>query len=202
MLGKNIVMVDMGDRQASPQDFDRKAAVLIVEGGVAANREVLLTQRSEHLSSHSGEVAFPGGMWDPEDGGLANTALRESYEEVGLAPERVLLLGSLTPSETRGGVEVTPFVGRVKNFDGLVANPDELQSLFSVPLRYLLEDPREHTDLFLREDGSLTWSPVYLYQEYKIWGFTARTLIEYLNQFHGSSISREHSAREVLFNPV
>ncbi|PCK03445.1 MAG: coenzyme A pyrophosphatase [Alteromonadaceae bacterium] len=192
-------MVDKRGKQANPRGLDRKAAVLIVEAGVAPNQRVLLTQRSEHLSSHSGEVAFPGGMWDPEDGELAITALRESHEEVGLAPDRVSLLGSLEPSTTRMGVEVTPFVGRVDNFDGLVASPDELQSIFSVPLSYLLEDPRERTDLFLLAGGDLIWSPVYMYEGYEIWGFTARTLIEYLNQFHGAGIFREHSAQELLF---
>lgn len=69
---------------------------------------LLLTQRSPFLRSHAGQVAFPGGASDPEDGSLITTALREAYEEVAIPPEKVQILGQLTPQQSLGGYEVTP----------------------------------------------------------------------------------------------
>src|SRR5689334_21689123 len=72
---------------------------------------VLLTQRTTHLSAHAGQIAFPGGSCDAEDCTPERTALREAKEEVGIAPERIQLLGRLPEYRTVTGFEVTPVVG-------------------------------------------------------------------------------------------
>ena len=104
---------------------------------------VLLTQRTEHLSTHSGQVAFPGGKQDPEDANATATALREAQEEIGLVVDQVEVLGSLPVYETGTAFFVTPVVALVQPNMQLQPNPYEVADVFEVPLRFLL-DPRNH----------------------------------------------------------
>jgi 8-oxo-dGTP pyrophosphatase MutT (NUDIX family) len=104
---------------------------------------VLLTQRTAQLSTHSGQVAFPGGKQDPEDANATATALREAQEEVGLQPEQVEVLGSLPIYETGTAFIVTPVVALVQADVVLQPNPSEVADVFEVPLRFLL-DPANH----------------------------------------------------------
>lgn len=104
---------------------------------------VLLTQRTEQLSTHSGQVAFPGGKQDPEDVDATATALREAQEEIGLAADQVEVLGSLPVYETGTAFFVTPVVALVQPSMQLQPNPYEVADVFEVPLRFLL-DPSNH----------------------------------------------------------
>jgi 8-oxo-dGTP pyrophosphatase MutT (NUDIX family) len=178
--------------------YTNQAAILIAINERDGVDQVLLTQRAAHLTLHGGEVAFPGGKWETTDSDLLETALRESHEEVGLAPDRVAVIEKLAASHTRGGIRVTPYVGRIESAEGLTANPDELESLFWVPIDFLLEDLRVRTDIF--EFGGVEyWAPVYHFKGYEIWGFTSRVLIEFLNRTYHLKISREHPAKELRF---
>lgn len=103
---------------------------------------MLLTQRSEQLTSHSGQVAFPGGRTDPEDQDAVATALREAWEEVGLAPQRAQVLGSLPVYTTGSAYNVTPVVALVPP-QPLAPNPQEVAQVFEVPLAFIL-DPANH----------------------------------------------------------
>ncbi|VUD56703.1 putative Nudix hydrolase NudL [Thalassocella blandensis] len=175
-----------------------QAAVLIAVSQICGKDHVLLTKRAEHLSSHSGEVAFPGGMWEPSDANLMETALRESHEEVGLHPARVKVNSELQATHTRRGVRVTPFVAEIDSPEGLVPCPDELESLFWVPMEFLLQDLRVRTDLF-QMNGVTYWAPVYHFSGFEIWGFTARLLVDFLNTHHGQEISRANTAPEKIY---
>lgn len=104
---------------------------------------VLLTQRTQHLSTHSGQVAFPGGKQDPEDADSVATALREAHEEVGLQAQHVEVLGSLPIYETGTAFIVTPIVALVQPDVVLKPNPYEVADVFEVPLRFLL-NPANH----------------------------------------------------------
>lgn len=180
---------------------NNKAAVLIaIARAKGGDESVLLTLRSSNLSSHSGEVSFPGGKWEVGDASLLDTALRETHEEVGLCPTRINIIEELPESATRRGVRVKPFVGRVDSPEGLVINNGELQSLFWVPMGFLLSDQRIRTDIF-ELMGREYWSPVYRWMDYTIWGFTARVIVDFLNRVYGQNIGREHSAPEVKQKP-
>lgn len=181
-----------------------QAAVLIPVAEVSpGEHSILFTLRAEHLSSHSGEVAFPGGMWEQEDASLEETALRESHEEVALPPTHVEISQELSVEYTRQGRRVTPYVGHVNPsiLQSLEPNPEELSALFWVPLAYLLKDPRVQTDVF-SVMGKEYWAPRYQWQEYEIWGFTARVLVDFLNSIHNAGFVREHTAPEKLFTPL
>ena len=113
---------------------------------------VLLTERTAHLSTHSGQVAFPGGRADPEDATPADTALREAQEEVGLEREFVEVLGILPTYVTGSSFIITPVVALVRPDCVLRPNPYEVADLFEVPLAFLL-DPANHRRHVLDHDG-------------------------------------------------
>ncbi|WP_075185615.1 NUDIX hydrolase [Teredinibacter haidensis] len=179
--------------------LSQAAVLLAVSDMPEGEEEILLTLRAAHLSSHSGEVAFPGGKWEPGDPDLCFTALREASEEVGLSPDSVKVLAELTPSYTRAGTRVTPYIGRIPACSDLTPNFDELSDLFWLPLSVLKSDLRVRTDIY-RWQGEEYWAPVYEYDGFTIWGFTARVLVEFMATFYGVALEREHSAPEVVFN--
>ncbi len=149
--------------------------------------EVVLTLRASGLSTHGGEVAFPGGRRDPEDSDLIRTALREAEEEIGLAPGLVEVVGPLSTLVSRHGIQVTPYVGLVPDYVEYRANDDEIAAVFSVPLAFFSNDPRETTH---RIDylGQSWYVPSYRYGEYKIWGLTAIMLVELVNLLYDAGI--------------
>lgn len=140
---------------------------------------VLLTERTLHLSSHSGQVAFPGGRRDPEDGSAEATALREAYEEVGLEPGSVEVLGRLPVYVTGTAYSVTPVVGLVSPDVQYRPNPYEVADVFEVPLAFLL-NPAHHQRHALDWEGAhREWFSM-PYQDGEkqryIWGATAGML--------------------------
>jgi len=104
---------------------------------------VLLTERTSNLSTHSGQVAFPGGRVDPEDANIAAAALREAWEEVGLSAQYIEVLGNLPTYTTVTSFIVTPVVALVQPDFELTINPYEVAEAFEVPLAWLM-DPANH----------------------------------------------------------
>ena len=140
---------------------------------------VLLTERTAHLSTHKGQVAFPGGRSDPEDLDAAATALREAHEEVGLEPGQVEILGSLPIYVTGSSFIVTPVVALVQPGFALQPNPYEVADVFEVPLDFLL-NPAHHERHALHWQGlRREWFAMPYqdgaHQRY-IWGATAAML--------------------------
>lgn len=140
--------------------------------------KVLLTQRSQGLSSHSGQVAFPGGRSDPQDADAVATALREAWEEVGLQPDRTEVLGSLPLYTTGSAFIVTPVVALVPP-QRLRPNPDEVAQVFEVPLSFIL-NPANHQRHRMHWQGQVREWFAMPYrdgqQEHFIWGATAGML--------------------------
>ena len=140
---------------------------------------VLLTQRTAHLSTHSGQIAFPGGRSDPGDVDAAATALREADEEIGLHAQYVEVLGTLPAYETGSAFIVTPVVALVQPQAPLNANPYEVADMFEVPLEFLL-NPAHHQRHRLQWEGMDRewWSMPFddAGQERYIWGATAGML--------------------------
>lgn len=122
----------------------QKAAVLIPLFLKEGKIQVLLTQRSDRVSSHKGEVAFPGGKQEPGDVDLVSTALREANEEVGIKAENVEVLEVLSPRMVRRTV-VTPVIGLLKSSDfRLSIDHTEVEKAFHVPLEFFLENSPNH----------------------------------------------------------
>lgn len=154
-----------------PDRVLKPGAVLI---GVDDDARVLLTKRSARLAHHPGQIAFPGGRQDPEDADTAACALRESFEEVGLPPDRVQVIGTLPTHETVTRYLVTPVVARIGAFDAR-AEPGEVDEIFRVPLAHLANPDRFRIEGRIwrgqmRRYFTVPWGPYY------IWGATARML--------------------------
>ncbi len=157
------------------QDASTAAAVL---SPVVLHEEltVLFTQRTAHLKSHAGQVSFPGGRAEPGDASAEYTALREAEEEIGLPRERVEVLGRLPEYRTRTGFRVTPVIGVVAPPLALAPDPREVESVFEVPLAFLLEE--RNRERRTREfQGLQVGYYVYEYQGHVIWGATAGMLV-------------------------
>jgi len=119
---------------------DASVLVPLVQGEQIS---VLLTQRTDHLTDHPGQISFPGGRAESYDADAVATALREAHEEIGLEPAYVDVLGTLPTYTTGTGFVVTPVVGFVKPGYTLVADPFEVAEVFEVPLAFLM-NPANH----------------------------------------------------------
>lgn len=140
---------------------------------------ILFTKRAENLTHHRGEVSFPGGVCHTEDVDTLRTALRETSEEVGIAPEDVEILGVLDDFITIHNYLVTPYVGFVAAGHSLRINPGEIERIIEVPLSFLLTP-----GIFQLRDW--TWQgrtrPLFCvdYEGDTIWGLTAAMLKQFL----------------------
>jgi 8-oxo-dGTP pyrophosphatase MutT (NUDIX family) len=145
---------------------------------------VLLTQRTDHLNDHPGQISFPGGRAEAIDADTTATALREAHEEIGLEPFEVEVLGSLPTYTTGTGFIVTPVVALVQPGAALRPDPIEVAEVFEVPLAWLM-NPANHQRHAVdvagatREFFSIPWhaedangTP----RRYFIWGATAAML--------------------------
>ena len=171
--------------------FRLEAAVLLAITD-EAEPHLILTRRADHLKSHRGEVALPGGKIDPTDESFIAAALRESHEEINLQPSAVEVLGELDPMVTRFGVKVTPVVGIISPDIILTPNLDELDSIFRVPLAFFLRDERMRTDRGLVSGHSVA-VPCWQWRDgekcYEIWGVTAIIIVNFMNRVLGQNIS-------------
>ena len=167
-------------KQSDPKSDLPKAAVLIALTD-EENPEVIYTLRSNKVSSHQGEVSFPGGMQEESDTSLIITALRESEEEIGLPQNCVKILGSLDTMVSRFNVSVTPFVGVIPRDVELNTSSEEIEACFKVPLSFLLKDKRFRNDEVNR-NGETFYMPAYKYSSYVIWGLTAMITVNFLNR--------------------
>lgn len=156
----------------------RSAAVLIPVVSRADQLSVLFTRRTAHLTDHAGQISFPGGRAEPDDPSLHHTALREAQEEIGLAPERVEILGGLNEYVTVTGYRVTPVVGLVRTPFELKPDDFEVAEVFEVPVAVLI-DPRNHVrNHVIQADRNRHYYAV-PYRDYYIWGATAGMLMNF-----------------------
>lgn len=167
------------------------AAVLVpivMRGANFSECTVLLTQRADHMSTHSGQIAFPGGKVDPQDADRPATALRETQEEVGLHPRHVQVIGELPVYVTGSAFWVTPVIALVSPDFDLTPNADEVQDVFEVPLNFLMNPAHHRRHAFEWQGAQRQWFSM-PYQERRIaadgqdvlverfiWGATAAML--------------------------
>ncbi len=154
---------------------------IVLRGPLHDQPTVLLTQRTARMSTHSGQIALPGGKSDPSDTDAAATALREAHEEIGLETEFVQVLGHLPTYLTGSAFVITPVVALIHPGFTLMANPVEVEEIFEVPLEFLM-NPSNHRRHEVRwQDTTRQWFSMPYHdlntgKEHFIWGVTAGIL--------------------------
>lgn len=177
---------------ASPSDFDlnpdafaehtfsakalKPAAVLVPVLPRPEGLSVILTQRTAHLPSHAGQIAFPGGKIDADDDGPCGAALREAFEEIGLEPSFAEPIGYLDIYRTVTDFAVTPVVAVVRPGFSLALNAHEVEDAFEVPFAFLMDAANHelHTRTYRGHERRYYAMP---YGERYIWGATAGILM-------------------------
>ena len=155
-----------------------QAAVLILLHETSEDLNLIYCLRSNHLPTHAGEVAFPGGKREEKDETLRDTALREAQEEVNLELKDVEVLGEISSVQSRFGLSVTPYIGILKN-NSLIADGKEIAEVFSVPLNFIKNNMQ-------KEQKSENWDnkkvffPFFEFENIMVWGLTAYMTVEFL----------------------
>jgi 8-oxo-dGTP pyrophosphatase MutT (NUDIX family) len=171
---------------AFPPDFlpenPRPAAVLIPLLRINDNWHILFTRRTTTLPEHSGQVAFPGGSSDPSDASPQDTALRETFEEIGLLPGMVRILGSLNSLQTISNYCVTPVVGVIPWPYPFQLEQVEVDRIFTIPLLWL-SDPGNHEIKQRALPSPFPPIPVvyfHIYDGELLWGVSAQITLNFL----------------------
>lgn len=172
-----------GDDALPFKEEEARPAAVLIPLVRRPDPTVLLTQRPSAMRSHAGQVAFPGGKIDPQDGTPLNAALRETEEEVGLARRYITPLGYLDPYLTGSGFRIIPVVGVVEPDFHLTLNPEEVESAFEVPLAFLM-NPANHELRSAEWQGKLRRYYAMPYGERFIWGATAGILHNMYRKFY------------------
>jgi 8-oxo-dGTP pyrophosphatase MutT (NUDIX family) len=163
-------------RRSLPPKGKKRAAVLIALYQDGERFHILLIKRTEHVKTHQGQIAFPGGIWQPEDRNPTATALREAHEEMGIRPQDVEVLGALDDASTAtSNFLITPVVGVIPFPYPFQINVGEIADLLSLDLQVLRDPQAFHEESWEREGGSVR---VFVRREgsHIIWGATARIL--------------------------
>lgn len=155
-----------------------RAAVLVPLYEDRGDLRMVLTRRPDDMRTHAGDVVFPGGMIDPDDDGPVGAAIREAWEEVGIPPDNVEVLGGLQPVTTRSSeMWIAPVVARIRRPAELRPEPGEVDAIIEPTIAQLLDDTA-----WAQQDwgGRALW--FYEFPEGILWGATAvmvRRLLEY-----------------------
>jgi 8-oxo-dGTP pyrophosphatase MutT (NUDIX family) len=162
-------------------DAPRRPAAVLIGLREGVQPRMVLTVRTDHLHAHAGQVAFPGGRSEADDGDAITTALRESEEEIGLERGLVTPLGYLDRFETISGFCITPVVARIAAEAQLYPAPDEVAEVFEVPLAFFMEPAnlRRYTMEFRGHQRSMV---EFVHGGHRIWGATAAILLNLLQR--------------------
>ncbi len=159
----------------------RKAAVLLPLLCDGDQWHLLFIRRTELVQDHKGQVSFPGGAFEPEDADLEATALRETWEEVGIPSQAVTLLGKLPVFPSVSRFAITPVVGQIPWPYPLKLEPAEVSRAFTIPIEWLANPANWSEKPYLRSNGRqdkvIFFNP---YDGELLWGITARITLDFL----------------------
>jgi len=162
----------------------RPAAVLIPIIARRGEATVLLTHRSAHLKDHAGQIAFPGGKMALSDTTPIHTALREAEEEIGLEGRFIEPIGYLDPYLSSTGFRIMPVVAIIDPGHRIMIDPNEVESIFEVPLGFLM-DPTRHEQHSREWRGAMRRYYAMPYGEHYIWGVTAGIIRNLYERVYG-----------------
>ncbi len=161
----------------------RRAAVLLLLLDKQGETHVVLTKRTDRVAYHKSQISLPGGTVQDSDPSLLHTALRETQEELGIAPEQIEILGQLSVVDTVStNFDVTPFVGRLISPPSYEPNPMEVAEVLEVPLSALRDPHNSWEEDKMYPGKGMRRGYFFRYGDHIIWGATARMLKEYLEK--------------------
>jgi 8-oxo-dGTP pyrophosphatase MutT (NUDIX family) len=160
------------ERYLDAQSPDYRPAAVLIAITDRTQPGVILTQRPNWLRSHAGQVAFPGGKIDADDANPTAAALREAEEELALARAHVTVLGEADAYYSGSGYRISPIVSVIPPDLALVANPDEVEDWFEVPLDFLLDPKNLEKKQAVWQGQDRTYYDM-AWQDRRIWGVTA-----------------------------
>lgn len=181
-LSAPLVSRDGGDFDLNPKRAEtnrgqlKEAAVLVPIVYRAQQLSLLFTRRTETLSSHAGQISFPGGRVDSSDASPTQAALREAFEEVGIPGENVEVVGNLPRYQTGSGYNIQPVVGLVQPDFKLVPQPTEVAEVFELPLADLLNPANHRVEKRQWQDRDVHFYVIPV-GERRIWGATAGIVV-------------------------
>ncbi|WP_395375365.1 CoA pyrophosphatase [Marinicella sp. W31] len=167
--------------KARAQDGLKPAAVLFPIYRKEGEWRVLLTQRTEHLRHHSGQISFPGGAFEHQDKNIRATALRETTEEVGIIESQIQILGHLDDEFSISRFRVTPFVGRLEDDFDYKISTDEVASVFGVPLAFFTDESNRQVQYYKSGEERHKFY-VFQYKKHTIWGLTAKIIVQLVDR--------------------
>lgn len=161
-----------------------ESAVLVPLFYKEGQYHILFTQRSDQVANHKGQVSFPGGARSQSDLNLSDTAIRESWEEIGLESKDVKILGEMDDTTTTSGFIISPFIALIPYPYEFRKNCSEINDIFDIPLSALMDEANFRQECQL-VDGKDIITYFYEYEGWVVWGATARIvkqLLEALRQ--------------------
>ena len=161
------------EREKSPL---KKAAVFMPLVQRKNGLHMIFTQRALHLRHHPGQVSFPGGRFETSDLTLANTALRETEEEIGIQKKSTEIIGKLAPIITTSGYHVTPFIGFIHHSASIIIDHNEVKECFEVPFSFLLKK-ESFSKHYFTGNKKRHFTYCCIYKNQLIWGATAQMLM-------------------------
>ena len=175
--------LDSWSPRSLEESHSAEAAVLMTIFQRDGEPYFLLTQRTQEVATHKGQISFPGGVREDGDSSLRETGLREMAEEVGIPPDFVEILGRFNQYMAVTNYRVTPFVAFLREGFSVSLNPREVERILEVPLRFFYQ--AEPTEEIHQRFGRAVTLYFYDYEGDVIWGLTAamiKDLIEFLEE--------------------
>ena len=160
-----------------------KAAVFVLLIDRPYGTSILLVKRSSKVSTHKGEICFPGGKEENSDKSLLNTAFRELKEEIGISRDSVNLICSLTPEITRTGYVIVPFVGHLLDDSSIKPDMSEIEKVMFVTLKDIQDPDRRRTIDFILDDSSFHRNG-FMVKNYLVWGATSNITNELITKIN------------------
>ena len=190
-----MLMAPEGKRPINPKTNKKSASVMLLLFPENDEARLVFIKRSDYDGIHSGQVSFPGGRVEIYDEDLMETALRETYEEIGIAATEIDVIGNLTPLHIPvSNFIVYPFVGYMNYKPEFRPNPNEVKFMITSEISLFLEPStiiKEKWDLF----GELIKVPFFNIENEKIWGATAMILSEFIEVILKSGLHQSSDQR-------
>jgi len=153
-----------------------QSAVLIPIISVTDPR-LILTKRTDHLPSHTGQISLPGGTHEIADKTLLDTALRETHEEIGLHKDKINIIAELEKVSTLSNYAITPYLGLIEETPILKVNANEVAQIINAPLSHFL-DITNYSEAWIKRNNKKIRVYKINFEEHLIWGATAKILYQ------------------------